>query len=134
MDESVCLRWNEFPVNLGAFSIPFIQPKEQQKKHRVEKWWLETNTKKELRKTERSKRAYHELQMTDMTFDAHSAFIAPTHRKRLRAVHMCNWTTIMIIFGHARTQRNKRGGGGGGGGGAFEGICDPTQVAEWCLV
>jgi hypothetical protein len=35
------------------------------------------------RKTESSKRAYHELQTSDMTFDAHSAFVAPTHRKRL---------------------------------------------------
>jgi hypothetical protein len=40
MDESVCLRWDEFPVNLGAFPIPFTRPKEEKKKHRVEKRWL----------------------------------------------------------------------------------------------
>ena len=27
---------------------------------------------------------YHELQMSAMKFDAHSAFIAPTHRKMMR--------------------------------------------------
>ncbi len=26
VDDSVCLRWDEFPVNLGAFPIPFTQP------------------------------------------------------------------------------------------------------------
>ena len=37
MDESVCLRWDELPVNLGAFPIPFTTPKEQKKKRRVGK-------------------------------------------------------------------------------------------------
>ncbi len=46
---------------------------------------------------------YHELQMSAMKFDAHSAFIAPTHRKRLRCFWSCQ-----------NEKKQKRGGGGGG--------------------
>jgi hypothetical protein len=41
--------------------------------------------------------------MSDMTFDAHSAFIGPTHRKRLR----CNCT---MIFMPVRKDTKKWGG------------------------
>ena len=80
---------------------------EQKKKRRVQKRWLKTKRKSGSRKTESSKRAYHELQRSDITFDAHSAFIAPTHRKRLRAVHMCNCT---MIFMPVRKDTKKWGG------------------------
>ncbi len=50
VDECVCLRWDEFPVNLGAFPIPFTQPKEQKKKYRVQKRWLKTNKKESREK------------------------------------------------------------------------------------
>ncbi len=66
--------------------------------------------KSESRKTESSKRAYHELQTSDMKFDAHSAFMAPTHRQRLRAVHMCNCTMIFM----PERKDTKVGGGGAG--------------------
>ena len=72
------------------------------------------NKNKRVEKNESSKLAYHELQMSDMKFDAHSAFIAPTHRKRLRAMH---------IF-LSMPERKE----------TFNGICNRTQVAERCLV
>ncbi len=129
MDESVCLRWDEFPINLRAFPIPFTQPNEQKKIHEVEKRWPKTK-QNELRKNKSNKRrAYHELQMIDITFDAHSAFIAPTHRKRLRALYMCNWTMVMGCFRPCQNEKKQKWGGG-----AFNGICNPTQDAEWCLV
>ena len=56
---------------------------------------------------------YHELQMSDMKFDAHSAFIAPTHRKILRVRHMC--TLIMRCFRPlCRNEKQTKEGGGGG--------------------
>jgi hypothetical protein len=50
MDESVCLRWDEFPVNLGAFPIPFTTD-ETKNEHRAEKRWPKTK-QNELRKSE----------------------------------------------------------------------------------
>jgi hypothetical protein len=87
------------------------------------------NTKKnkkrvEPRKTESSKHAYHELQMSDMKFEAHSAFIAPTHRKYLRVVHMRICTVITPERKEAKEGR----------GTAFKDISNPTQQAEWRLI
>ncbi len=107
-----------FPLT-SEHSRYLVQPNGTKKRNtRAQKRWLS-----ESRKTESRKRSYHELQTSDMKFDAHSAFIAPIHRKRLRAVYMRNCTVI--------TPERKKQKRGGGGGGAFNPICQPTQVAEW---
>jgi hypothetical protein len=98
MDESVCLRWDEFPVNLGAFPKPFTQPKERKKKHRVGKAMVES-----------SKLAYHELQTSDMKCDAHCAFIATTHIKRMRVAHL--YTDYEVFLAMPERKKTKDEGG-----------------------
>jgi hypothetical protein len=56
--------------------------------------------------------------MSDMTFDAHSAFIAPTHGKRLRVRHMCtliDYEVFLAMPERKETKEEGRVGGWGGG-------------------
>jgi hypothetical protein len=71
--------------------------------------------------------------MSDMTFDAHSAFIAPTRGKRLRVGHKCILIDYEVILAMPERKETKEEGGGGEGI-AFNYFCNPTQDAEWCLV
>jgi hypothetical protein len=90
----VYLRWDKFSVHLSAFPIPLYNiRKERRKKERKEKKPnCERNTESQQQQQQQQRKskhdvvrgqAYHELQMSDMTFDAHSAFVAPNRQRCL---------------------------------------------------